>query len=38
MGLDSKIPAGPLADKWKNHKDHMNLLHQTTETKLILLL
>ncbi len=28
--LDSKIPAGPLADKWKNHKNHMNLVALTT--------
>ena len=25
--LDSKIPAGPLKDKWTNHKDHINLVN-----------
>ncbi len=25
--LDSKIPAGPLADKWTNHKNHINLVN-----------
>lgn len=24
--LDSKIPSGPLADKWANHKDHSRLV------------
>lgn len=24
--LDSKIPAGPLAEKWTNHKSHINLV------------
>ena len=24
--LDSKIPQGPLADKWTNHKSHINLV------------
>lgn len=24
--LDSKIPSGPLKDKWTNHKDHMRLV------------
>ena len=26
MALDSKIPKGPLADKWKNHKSSINLV------------
>ena len=26
MALDSKIPRGPLADKWKNHKSSINLV------------
>ena len=26
MALDSKIPIGPLADKWKNHKSSINLV------------
>ena len=25
--LDSKIPAGPLKDKWKDYKDHINLVN-----------
>ena len=25
--LDSKIPAGPLAEKWNKHKDHINLVN-----------
>ncbi len=25
--LDSKIPAGPLADKWTNHKNNINLVN-----------
>lgn len=32
--LDSKIPAGPLADKWKNHKDHMNLVAPNNRDKI----
>ncbi len=24
--LDSKIPKGPLSDKWTNHKSHINLV------------
>ena len=24
--LDSKVPEGPLADKWVNHKNHINLI------------
>jgi len=27
MALDSKIPKGPLADKWTNYKNHINLLN-----------
>jgi hypothetical protein len=34
MGLDSKIPAGPLADKWKNHKDHMELVAPNNRDKI----
>ncbi|MDG2063265.1 MAG: fumarate reductase/succinate dehydrogenase flavoprotein subunit [Flavobacteriaceae bacterium] len=26
MALDSKIPRGPIADKWKNHKSSINLV------------
>lgn len=25
--LDSKVPDGPLADKWTNHKNHINLVN-----------
>ena len=25
--LDSKVPAGPLVDKWTNHKNHINLVN-----------
>ncbi|MDY3344625.1 fumarate reductase/succinate dehydrogenase flavoprotein subunit [Riemerella anatipestifer] len=32
--LDSKIPAGPLADKWKNHKNHMNLVAPNNRDKI----
>lgn len=34
MGLDSKIPAGPLKDKWKHHKDHMNLVAPNNRDKI----
>ncbi|MEC5167385.1 succinate dehydrogenase / fumarate reductase flavoprotein subunit [Flavobacterium sp. PL11] len=27
MALDSKIPNGPIADKWTNYKDHINLVN-----------
>jgi len=27
MALDSKIPKGPIADKWTTHKDHINLVN-----------
>jgi len=27
MALDSKIPAGPIADKWTDYKDHINLVN-----------
>jgi succinate dehydrogenase / fumarate reductase flavoprotein subunit len=27
MSLDSKIPAGPLKDKWTNHKNNINLVN-----------
>ena len=25
--LDSKVPEGPLKDKWTNYKDHINLVN-----------
>ena len=27
MALDSKIPQGPLADKWTNHKNKIDLVN-----------
>ena len=27
MALESKIPEGPLADKWTSHKDKINLVN-----------
>lgn len=27
MSLDSKIPNGPISDKWTNYKDHINLVN-----------
>jgi succinate dehydrogenase / fumarate reductase flavoprotein subunit len=27
MKLESKIPAGPLADKWNNHKAKLRLVN-----------
>ncbi|MGG5485793.1 fumarate reductase/succinate dehydrogenase flavoprotein subunit [Corallibacter sp.] len=27
MALDSKIPQGPIADKWTNYKNHINLVN-----------
>jgi succinate dehydrogenase / fumarate reductase flavoprotein subunit len=32
-GLDSKIPPGPLAEKWKNHKDHARLVAPNNRRK-----
>ena len=26
MKLDSKIPEGPIAEKWTNHKNHLKLV------------
>lgn len=34
MGLDSKIPAGPLADKWKIIKHHMELVAPNNRDKI----
>lgn len=33
MQLNSKIPAGPLADKWKNHKFNVKLVNPTNKRK-----
>ena len=27
MALDSKVPSGPISDKWTNYKDHINLVN-----------
>lgn len=32
--LDTKIPSGPLADKWTNHKNHMNLVSPNNRDKI----
>lgn len=32
--LDSKIPQGPLAEKWTNHKNHMNLVAPNNRDKI----
>jgi succinate dehydrogenase / fumarate reductase flavoprotein subunit len=34
MQLDSKIPAGPLADKWSNHKNSLRLVNPANKKKL----
>lgn len=33
MELNSKIPAGPLADKWKNHKFNLKLVNPANKRK-----
>ena len=33
MNLDSKIPAGPLADKWNNHKAKLRLVNPANRRK-----
>lgn len=33
FNLDSKIPSGPLADKWKNYKDHMKRVNPANKRK-----
>ena len=32
--LDSKIPPGPLAQKWRNHRDHLRLVSPNNRRKL----
>ncbi len=32
--LDSRIPKGPLADKWRDHKNHMNLVAPNNRDKI----
>lgn len=34
MKLDSKIPEGPVADKWTNHKNHMKLVAPNNRPKI----
>ena len=34
MALDSKIPAGPIADKWTDYKDHINLVNPANKRNL----
>ena len=36
--LDAKIPAGPLADKWSNHKNSIRLVNPANRTKLDIIL
>ncbi len=33
MKLDSKIPSGPLAEKWDNHKFEMKLVNPKNKRK-----
>lgn len=33
MALDSKIPSGPLKDKWANHKAHIKLVNPVNKRK-----
>ena len=32
--LDSKIPAGPIAEKWTNYKAHQNLVNPANKRKI----
>ncbi|GAD05278.1 succinate dehydrogenase flavoprotein subunit [Porphyromonas crevioricanis JCM 15906] len=34
MNIDSKIPAGPLAEKWSNYKDHQKLVNPANKRRL----
>ena len=34
MKLDSKIPAGPLKDKWTDHKNHLKLVAPNNRPKI----
>ena len=34
MALDSKIPGGPISDKWTNYKDHINLVNPANKRNL----
>ncbi len=34
MALDAKIPVGPIADKWTDYKDHINLVNPANKRNL----
>ncbi len=34
MALDSKIPAGPMADKWQDYKGHVKLVNPSNKRKI----
>jgi succinate dehydrogenase / fumarate reductase flavoprotein subunit len=34
MALDSKIPNGPISDKWTNYKNHINLVNPPNKRNL----
>ena len=34
MALDSKIPSGPISDKWTDYKDHINLVNPANKRNL----
>ncbi|PTS87305.1 fumarate reductase/succinate dehydrogenase flavoprotein subunit, partial [Flavobacterium sp. HMWF030] len=34
MALDSKIPHGPISDKWTDYKDHINLVNPANKRNL----
>lgn len=38
MILNSKIPSGPLKDKWTNHKNHIKLVNPTNKRKYTILI
>jgi succinate dehydrogenase / fumarate reductase flavoprotein subunit len=33
MALDSKIPAGPINEKWQKHKEHLKLINPANKRK-----
>lgn len=33
MSLDSKIPAGPISEKWQKHKEHLKLINPANKRK-----
>ena len=34
MALDSKIPNGPISEKWTHYKDHINLVNPANKRNL----